>query len=106
MVRFVAKQTNPPPSDVWRNEKASAAPSASPAVDPPADGLHVRTLEAEPEDDVFDSDAAPSPVSYEIEAEPEDDTFDSDAPPSAASYDSAAEYDHSPHMSDEAPSHP
>jgi hypothetical protein len=106
MVRFVAKQTNPPPSDVWRNEKASTAPSAPPVADPPAEKFDQRALEAEREDETFDSDASSSDVSDEMEVLPEDDPFDSHTPPSAVSYENAADYDHTPHMSDEAPSHP
>jgi hypothetical protein len=104
MVRFVAKQTNPPPSDVWRNEKPSAAPSAPAVVEAPADTIDDSTLEPELEEDTFDADALPAAVSYE--GAPEyDDSYDSGALPSAVSYEST-EYDHVPPLNDEAPSAP
>lgn len=53
MVRFLAKQTNPPPSNVWRTERFSAqaapavaAPPVLPVEDPTEDPLFEPDLEA------------------------------------------------------------
>ena len=65
MVRFLAKQTTPPPSDVWRNEPASGAQSAPAAVAPPAaDCSEEQALELDVEEEGFEQGATPA-LAYE-----------------------------------------
>ena len=53
MIRFLAKQINPPPSNVWRTDRSSAQ-VVSPAVDPPIAAMEDPIFDPDLEDDMSD----------------------------------------------------
>jgi hypothetical protein len=65
MVRFLAKQTSPPPSDVWRNEQAPDAQAAHPTGDPAATPLEDPGPEPAFEGATFEECAAAAALEYE-----------------------------------------
>jgi hypothetical protein len=64
MVRFVAKQINPPPADVWRAERASARIVPA-VVDAQVDSIEGRIVEPDSEDETTDESGPPAAAVYE-----------------------------------------
>ena len=66
MIRFLAKQINPPPSNVWRTERSSA-PVVSAVVDPPIAAVDDRIFDPDLEDETLDEiDSVPAAVEDRI----------------------------------------
>ncbi len=67
MVRFLAKQTSPPPSNVWRTERSSA-PMVPAVADPPLPAMEDPVFDPDLEDDVLDEPGPLPPVTHEGES--------------------------------------